>query len=83
MGDVERPSWWKYPLECAYGHAWGPGRVIVSWLPCGCAGGDGHLLVSCAEPECAAVWYQPPHQSGVDVRRYRHRQVKRPASRSG
>src|SRR5215469_10207236 len=25
------------------GHPWAPGRVIVSWLPCGCQGGLGVL----------------------------------------
>jgi hypothetical protein len=31
-----RPAWWCYPLECANGHEWGPGRIIVSWQPCDC-----------------------------------------------
>ena len=32
--DVGLPKWWNYPTHCGSGHAWGPGRVIVSWLPC-------------------------------------------------
>jgi hypothetical protein len=44
-----------------------PGLVIVSWLPRGCAGGDGHLRVSCAEPACASVWYSPQHVPGTEV----------------
>jgi hypothetical protein len=61
MGDVQRPGWWSYPLKWSHEHRWGPGRVIVSWTPCLCAGGDGHLRVHCAEPECPSVWCQPPH----------------------
>ena len=67
MRDTERPGWWRYPPECRYGHPWGPGLVIVSWLPCGCAGGDGHLRVSCADPACASVWYSPQHVPGTEV----------------
>jgi hypothetical protein len=44
-----------------------PGLVIVSWTPCGCAGGDGHLRVRCAERGCRSVWYQPPHVPGTEV----------------
>jgi hypothetical protein len=39
----------------------------VSWTPCGCAGGDGHLRVRCAERGCRSVWYQPPHVPGTEV----------------
>jgi hypothetical protein len=45
----------------------GPARVIVSWTPCGCAGGDGHLRVRCRERSCTSAWYQPPHQPGAEV----------------
>jgi hypothetical protein len=34
--DVLRPDWWTYPDECQQGHPRGPGRVIVSWMPCAC-----------------------------------------------
>jgi hypothetical protein len=33
MGDGVRPDWWNYPVACGHGHPWGPGRVIVSWMP--------------------------------------------------
>jgi len=65
--DVERPGWWCYPLECRYGHPWRPGRVLVGRTSCLCAGGDGHLRVHCAEPECPSVWYRPPHVPGMEV----------------
>jgi hypothetical protein len=67
-GDVRRPSWWSYPERCHRGHEWGPGRVIVGWMPCDCpsaitASGMGHLWVRCQEPGCSSVWYQPTHQA--------------------
>src|SRR5215472_14653143 len=69
MGDSERPSWWSYPERCSHGHDWGPGRVIVSWMPCDCpaatasgASGAGHLRVSCHTPGCGSVWYSPRHE---------------------
>lgn len=35
--DVRRlPEWWIYPTQCGNGHPWGPGKVIVSWMPCLC-----------------------------------------------
>ncbi len=70
MGDVQRPDWWSYPLECGRGHPWGPGQVSVSWTPCGCAGGDGHLRVRCLEDGCASVWYKPPHIPGAELAGY-------------
>ena len=60
---VQRPSWWCYPLECANGHEWGPGRIILSWMPCDCPParaarehGPGHMVVYCdAAPGCRSV----------------------------
>ena len=68
MGDVRRPAWWAYPVRCQHGHPWGPGRVAVSWSPCGCAParagqprGPGHLTVRCRAEGCRSVWYKPRH----------------------
>ncbi len=33
---VRLPDWWCYPQRCQFGHEWGPNRVIVSWVMCGC-----------------------------------------------
>jgi hypothetical protein len=73
MGDVSRPDWWAYPVACGHGHPWGPGRVIVSWLPCACgpareaqAKGPGHLRVSCRAEGCPSVWYKPRHEQSPD-----------------
>jgi len=48
------PEWWCFPVRCQAGHAWGPGRVIVSWSPCDCPPavarqpkGPGHRTVRC------------------------------------
>jgi hypothetical protein len=32
---VQRPQWWSryYPECCANGHEWGPGKIIVGWMP--------------------------------------------------
>jgi hypothetical protein len=66
--DVRRPRWWTYPLECANHHPWGPGKVIVSWVPCQCGPartaqerGGGHRAISCPVPGCRSVFYDPPH----------------------
>ncbi len=67
MDDVKRPDWWCYPVACRRGHPWGPGLVSVSWTPCGCAGGDGHLRVHCREQGCRETWYKPPHEPGTEV----------------
>jgi hypothetical protein len=47
----------------------GPGRVIVSWMPCECAPalaartrGAGHLVVSRQAQGCLAAWYSPRHE---------------------
>jgi hypothetical protein len=68
MADVVRPDWWTYPAECQHGHPWGPGRVIVSWLPCQCAParqaqprGCGHRTIACRAPGCEWVDYEPWH----------------------
>lgn len=64
------PWWWTYPTKCGNGHAWGPGKVIVSWLPCQCGParaaqprGSGHRTISCRVPGCRYACYDPPHQS--------------------
>jgi hypothetical protein len=61
------PAWWDYPRECDRGHLWGPGLVIISWTPCGCAGAatqqpPGHRTVSCAAEGCRSTWYRPRHE---------------------
>jgi hypothetical protein len=63
---VQCPAWWKYPAACQHGHEWGPGRVIVSWMPCDCKPalgepGHGHLVVSCRAEGCKSRWYKPAH----------------------
>jgi hypothetical protein len=66
------PDWWAYPEECAHGHPWGPGKVIVSWTPCMCtpaltrqARGPGHRTVSCRADGCTSTWYSPRHDPGT------------------
>jgi len=65
---VQRPEWWRYPERCANGHEWGPGRVLVSWQRCRCAGAQtlhedqaiwGHVTIACPAPGCRSVWYDP------------------------
>jgi hypothetical protein len=63
---VRKPDWWKYPHRCDRGHEWGPGRVIVGWMPCDCPGamtepGRGDLWVRCRADGCPAIWYRPAH----------------------
>jgi hypothetical protein len=71
VGDeaVRRPKWWlsRYPGECRSGHSWYPGRVIISFVPCPCAGGSGHVRVRCLASGCHSVWYQPPHKPGSEI----------------
>ena len=59
--SLRRPDWWYYPEQCQNGHEWGPGRVLVSWERCNCAGAQtahpedhswGHTTVECGEPGC-------------------------------
>jgi hypothetical protein len=66
---VCRPAWWCYPERCQNGHEWGPGRIILSWMPCDCPPaaaarehGPGHLVVHCQAPGCRSAWYQPRHE---------------------
>jgi hypothetical protein len=47
------------PWACAAGHRLGPGRVLVGWLGCTCAGGYGHRTWLCRE--CGHVTYDPLH----------------------
>jgi hypothetical protein len=70
---VVRPAWWCYPEQCADGHEWGPGRVILSWMPCDCGPaqaaqerGPGHLVVYCRAQGCQSAWYSPPHMPTSD-----------------
>jgi hypothetical protein len=65
---VQLPDWWIYPTKCGNGHAWGPGKVIVSWLPCQCdpareaqPRGSGHRTVACHVPGCGFEVCEPPH----------------------
>jgi hypothetical protein len=54
------------------GHGWGPGRIIVGWMPCDCPParaerehGPGHIVVYCdAAPGCRSAWYRPRHEPG-------------------
>jgi hypothetical protein len=69
MSDASLPEWWTYPTHCGHGHPWGPGRVIVSWLPCQCGParaaqprGSGHRTIACRAPGCRYVCYEPPHE---------------------
>ena len=69
MSDAPLPQWWTYPARCGAGHAWGPGKVIVSWQPCQCgparaalAHGSGHRTIACRAPGCRYVCYEPPHE---------------------
>lgn len=62
------PAWWDYPRYCGNGHAWGPGKVLVSWMPCACdpareaqPRGPGHRLIECRTPGCGWTDYEPPH----------------------
>src|SRR5580698_8701969 len=66
MSTVLRPTWWSYPAQCPAGHPWGPGRVIVGWMPCDCPAvarepGHGHLWVRCRATGCREIWYRPEH----------------------
>jgi hypothetical protein len=68
MDAVERPAWWSYPLQCRNNHVWRPGTVTVSWLPCLCAGGTGHLMVSCRTDGCdSPAWHRPRHREGAEI----------------
>src|SRR5690242_7368333 len=72
---IVRPAWWCYPELCANGHEWGPGRIILSWMPCDCppAMADrekdpGHMVVHChTAPGCRSAWCQPRHERGVQL----------------
>ena len=66
MGTLQLPSWWSYPVHCAAGHPWGPGRITVGWMPCDCPDavrepGHGHLWVRCRVAGCREIWYRPRH----------------------
>jgi len=69
VNDVSLPWWWTYPTKCGNGHVWGPGKVIVSWLPCQCGPareaqprGSGHRTIACRTPGCRYACYDPPHE---------------------
>jgi len=69
VNDVSLPWWWTYPTKCGNGHIWGPGKVIVSWLPCQCGPareaqprGSGHRTIACRTPGCRYACYDPPHE---------------------
>ena len=72
---VGRPAWWCYPEQCADGHEWGPGRVILSWMPCDCGPAQamqeqspGHLVVYCRAQGCESAWYSPRHEPAGSAR---------------
>src|ERR1700685_364388 len=72
-GDL--PRWWAYPRACEHGHRWGPGQVIVGWMPCDCAAavrepGHGHLWVRCRAAGCREIGYRREHTplAGVGYR---------------
>lgn len=49
------------PEACPNGHELKPGTV-VAWLPCSCAGGNGHRTYECQA--CGVVIYRPAHAPG-------------------
>lgn len=49
------------PKACPNGHPLTD--TVVAWLPCGCAGGDGHRTYQCLK--CGATIYRPPHTPGT------------------
>lgn len=58
------PVWWPYPMACAQGHPWGPGKVIVAFRRCTCVGdepGKGHTVVYCRVEGCQHRWCTPAH----------------------
>jgi hypothetical protein len=58
------PVWWPYPASCGQGHPWGPGKIIVTFRPCTCLGGElgaGHTIVACRADGCGSAWYRPAH----------------------
>jgi hypothetical protein len=68
MPGMPLPGWWTYPTRCGHGHAWGPGKVLVSWMPCLCLPareaqprGSGHRIIACRAPGCEWAAYEPPH----------------------
>jgi hypothetical protein len=73
MGAAGLPDWWTYPTQCQEGHAWRPGRVIVSWQPCQCqpareaqSRGPGHRVVECRTKGCtSAPWFDPVHNEAT------------------
>lgn len=82
MADEQLPDWWRYPCCCQQGHVWGPGRVIVRWRRCWCAGVefDGrHIVVTCTAGGCGRSWYWPPHDAceGEELRANREGVVLR------
>ncbi len=71
MANGGLPDWWTYPTRCGNGHDWGPGRVIVSWMPCLCdpareaqQKGSGHRVIVCRTPGCGFEVYEPWHDPG-------------------
>jgi hypothetical protein len=53
LGYVPYEPW--APSECSRGHPFGPGRVKVGHVICGCEGGaetGGHLTYTCRQPDC-------------------------------
>jgi hypothetical protein len=66
--DVQLPEWWTDPEHCGNGHPWGPGRVLLSWMPCQCdparkarPRSPGHRVIACRAPGCEWTVHHPPH----------------------
>lgn len=55
------------PRACSNGHPFRHARsALVGFLPCACAGGNGHRTFQCAR--CGVVDYYPPHDRTVAPR---------------
>jgi hypothetical protein len=81
MAGVRLPDWWRYPRQCANGHEWGRGKVLVRWRLCLCTGKSGaeHQIVACTVPGCGSAWYALPCQAGGGAEGLRHRRSGREA----
>jgi hypothetical protein len=51
--------------HCPNGHRLGPGKVLVSYLPCWCSGTGGHRTYWCRA--CDSVIFDPPHRADAEV----------------
>ncbi len=52
------------PTACSNGHPFrGPRTAYVGFLPCSCAGDNGHRTYRCAT--CGVLDFYPPHDSAA------------------